>query len=157
MNTDSIEILLKGQAALDYMQLMYKPNADVQPKPKICLGTPLGKSPALERFQALADDIQFANETPLSEVVTPRFKVKESTSHSYPAGVTRASVAKPRWSVVEEGVISYRIDPLSTAAPSERKLTNVIAKLPERTEAAIRSKIIELGGCVTAGIIYKKA
>lgn len=73
----------------------------------------------------------------------------------YPEGVTRESVLLPRWSKTELGILYFRVNKDSIATTSERTLANAVLKLPDRTESAIYSKILELGGHVTHGVICK--
>lgn len=128
-------LTLEGQEALDYLEfLQHKPEIKSVKQEKVHV------SPILQHHSDIAEDIQFA----------------ETKPRTYPAGIERESVPRPRWSKEDIGILMYRINPLTGAAKSERTLANLIAKIPNRTEAAIRSKVIELGGHIANGAVCKK-
>ena len=140
-----MKITLEGQEAEDYIKYLADKDQEtpiVQPVKK-----PTGS--IVDHQTQMMHDLEFAATSRV-----PRFKAVHKP-HSYPAGVTRESVLRPRWSNIEIGVLNFRINPLTGAATSERTLANALLKLPERSESAIRCKILDLGGCVTDGIILK--
>ena len=154
-----MKIVLEGKEAENYIAYL---SATLKPdKPetiKLSVETAIKTkrpSPTVAHQTQMMHDVQFS-----SDVVKPKqahFKTKtEHKPHDYPEGVTRTSVQKPRWSKLDLNVLQFRIDPLTGAAASERTLENVLLKLPERTESAIRCKILNLGGCVTNGVICKQ-
>lgn len=110
-------------------------------------------SPSVDYKTQMMKDVQFAKDSNFAvPLETPRFKERKE-SKEYVEGITRASSSKDRWSETEINLLRYRIDPKSTAADSERKLAVVLLKMPTRTEAAIRTKIRLLDGCIKSGVI----
>ena len=60
-----------------------------------------------------------------------------------------------KWLTSELRIIEWRIDPDSNASPSERTMSNLVAKLPGRSESAIRSKLSKYGYGVKKNKLYK--
>ena len=90
-------------------------------------------------------------DVPLSARMDRDVQLAEDTRSPYPEGTTKASSTKFRWD-------TWEIDKLNTAmnpsSPKSRKLlTWLTGQLPDRTENAVRSKLSQLGGTVTDGIV----
>jgi len=147
-----MKIVLEGKEAEEYLKYLVnkdKPEPEYKPEPV------KEQSAAVAHKTQMMKDVQFAKDKGIAiPLAVPRFKAANK-HHEYPEGVKRTSVLRPRWSNIEIGVLNFRINPLTGAATSERTLVNALLKLPERSESAIRCKILDLGGCVTDGIILK--